>query len=161
MRNIFLFTALLFLMHQSACAQSQNATAVDPLTKNSQFTGATADADGYKAIFQLDTDNPKIIEKTFRNINNTLKDPRLEGKVQIELITFSGGTQALLKANADKYEKKIKDLIQKGVIVAQCENSLTEQNRTKDEFYDFIGYVPSGNGELIIREQQGWTIVKP
>ena len=153
----------LFLFALIAIAQtgfSQTATESALVQKNKLYTGAKASGVESKVIYQLDTDDPKIIGKTIRNINNAITDPRLKGHLKIELVTYAGGTQALLKKNS-QYQEPIKDLINKGVIVAQCENSIREQGRTKAEFFDFIGYTPSGNGELIIRAQQGWAIVKP
>ena len=32
---------------------------------------------------------------------------------------------------------------------------------SKDELLPLISYVPSGNGELIIRQAQGWSLVHP
>jgi intracellular sulfur oxidation DsrE/DsrF family protein len=52
-------------------------------------------------------------------------------------------------------------LINQGVIVVQCLNTLQERNIDKSELFDFLGYVPSGNGELLIRANEGWTIIKP
>lgn len=127
---------------------------------NKDYHGAVAKKKSYKAIYQLDSNDPKTITKAIRNINNVLKDPRLKGKIEIELITFSGGTEAYLKKNSE-YEQPLKDLISKGVIVAQCLNSLEERKLTKDELFDFVAYVPSGNGELIIRANEGWVIIKP
>ena len=49
----------------------------------------------------------------------------------------------------------------KGVLMAQCENTLRERNIGKDELYDFIHFAPSGNGEVIIRQQQGWSVIHP
>ncbi|MFT4024151.1 MAG: DsrE family protein [Flavihumibacter sp.] len=134
-------------------------TAGDPLTANAAFTGAKAEKKKYQAIYQLDNGDPKIIEKAIRNINNALADPRLSGKLTIELVTFSGGTEACLKGN--KFEADLKSLVEKGVIVAQCSNSLRERKIERSQLYDFIALVPSGNGELILRQQQGWTIIKP
>lgn len=149
--------AICFLL----CSLSLSALAQeDKLLSNKEFHGATAAKKKYKAIYQLDTNDPKTIEKAIRNINNVLKDPRLKGKIQIELVTFSGGTEAYLKKNS-QYEQSLKDLINKGVIVAQCLNSLEERKLSKDELFDFVAYVPSGNGELIIRANEGWIIVKP
>ncbi len=130
------------------------------LLNNHQYTGAVAKKKAYKAIYQLDSNDPKTIEKAIRNINNALKDPRLKGHLQIELVAFSGGTEAYLKKNS-QYEKPLKDLVEKGVIVAQCLNTLEEKHIAKEELFDFIGYVPSGNGELILRAKEGWVIVKP
>lgn len=130
------------------------------LLDNHQYSGAVAKKKAYKAIYQLDSNDPKTIEKAIRNINNVLKDPRLKGRLQIELVAFSGGTEAFLKKNS-QYEKPLKNLVEKGVIVAQCLNTLEERHIAKEELFDFIGYVPSGNGELILRANEGWVIVKP
>ncbi|WP_433902348.1 DsrE family protein [Sphingobacterium puteale] len=130
------------------------------LLNNHQYTGAVSKKKLYKAIYQLDSNDPKTIEKAIRNINNVLKDPRLKGHLQIELVAFSGGTEAYLKKNS-QYEKPLQDLVEKGVIVAQCLNTLEEKHIAKEELFDFIGYVPSGNGELILRANEGWVIVKP
>ena len=150
-----------FLLLALALTYFCNAQTKDnALEKNKTFTGAAAAPDKlYHAIYQMDNSDPKIIEKTIRNINNALSDPRLEGKIKIELIAFSGGTDAYLKGS--KYENGLKALVEKGVIVAQCNNSLKERNISRDSLYDFIGIVPSGNGELIIRQAEGWSVIKP
>ncbi|WP_236582280.1 DsrE family protein [Sphingobacterium spiritivorum] len=155
MNKKLMLIVLILISITTVYAQSK-----DPLLQNKEFTGAEAKLKSYKAIYQLDTNDPKIIEKAIRNINNALDDPRLQGKLQIELITFSGGTEAYLKSSS-KFEEPLKKLIQRGVIVAQCLNSLKERNLSKDQLFDFVAYVPSGNGELIIRSLQGWTIIKP
>jgi len=69
------------------------------IAKNQQYTGADTQKEQYKAVYQLDTDNPDIVKKAFRNINNLLKDPRLSGKLEVELVTFSGGTEVMRKDN--------------------------------------------------------------
>lgn len=129
------------------------------LTENSFFKGAKPTEKVYRAIYQLDESDPKVIEKTIRNINNVLEDPRLKGRLKIELVAYSGGTDAFLKSG--KYEDALKGLVQKGVIVAQCHNTLIERNMSRDDIYDFIAVVPTGNGELILRQTEGWAIVKP
>lgn len=145
-----------FLSGLSAYTVAQENPAID---HNKLYQGAQATKQHYRAIYQLDSNTPTTIEKAIRNINNVLQDPRLKSKIEIELVAFSGGTEAFLKNG--KYEKAFRDLIAKGVIVAQCLNSLRERNLKKEELYDFIAYVPSGNGELVIRSSEGWVIVKP
>ncbi len=153
MKNLSLLLLSFILLSITTNAQS------NALEKNKAFTGAVAKQKQYNAIYQLDSNDPKVITKAIRNINNALKDPRLTGKLQIELVAFSGGTEALLKGS--DYEDDLKSLVEKGVIVAQCNNSLHERNISADKLYDFIAIVPSGNGELILREAEGWAIVKP
>ena len=138
---------------------TMRAQAQQNVTNNKLYTGAEATQPLYKAIYQLDQASPDRINKTIRNINNLLKDPRLKGKVQVELIAFSGGTDAYKKGSP--YEEAIKGLVAQGVIVAQCLNTMHERHIDKSELYDFMAYVPSGNGELLIRANEGWTIIKP
>lgn len=129
------------------------------LANNAKFEGAKTTLTHYKVIYQLDTNKPEIVKKAFRNIRNVLTDPRLEGKISVELVTFSGGTEVMLKIS--DYKEDLIDLIGKGVQVSQCTNSLKERNLTKADIYPFIAFVPSGNGELVIRGSEGWVIIKP
>src|SRR5690606_13700896 len=101
-------------------------TADNKLLNNAKFSGAEPHNGHYKAIYQLDSNNPDVVKKAFRNIKNVLNDPRLKGKIEVELITFSGGTEVMLKDSA--YQNALKELIDKGVIIAQCTNSLQERN---------------------------------
>ena len=123
------------------------------------FAGATADQAHYQAIYQLDSDDPKLIQQTLRNLSNALDDPRLKGKVTIELVAFASGTAVFRKDQP--YEAQLTALRQRGVILAQCLNTMRERKISKDELLPIIAYVPSGNGELIIRQAQGWALVHP
>ncbi|MBE9601505.1 DsrE family protein [Pedobacter sp. MC2016-24] len=125
----------------------------------SGFAGAKATKRHYKALYVLNSSEEKKISGTLRNIKNALDDPRLKGKLEIELIAFGEGVAVYYKTG--KYEESLKALVAKGVILAQCENTIRERKIQKSELFDFIHYVPSGNGEIIIRSAQGWAIVHP
>ena len=155
MRKLTIILVSFILLTTIANAQTSETA----LKKNKNFTGAKANKKMYHAIYQLDNADVKIIEKAIRNINNTLNDTRLSGKIEIELVAFGGGTDAFLKGG--KYEADLVALVQKGVIISQCNNTLKERKITRDQLYDFIAVVPSGNGELIIRAGEGWAIIKP
>lgn len=128
-------------------------------TKNEVFTGAEANLKHYNALYILDDKDDKKIRGTLRNINNALEDPRLKGKITIELIAFGDGVEVYKKTNP--YDSILTTLKQKGVILAQCSNTMRERHITKDELWPYINFVPSGNGEIIIRHYQGWATVHP
>lgn len=128
-------------------------------SSSKDFHGAMASKSHYNAIYQLDVNNPKVMSRTLRNIDNVLNDPRLKGKLTVELIAYAGGTNIYFKGN--RFGKKLRELHNKGVILAQCNNTLHERHISKSRLYPFVSIVPSGNGELIIREAQGWSVVKP
>ena len=123
------------------------------------FHGAQATKSHYHAIYQLDTSNKAVMGKTLRNIKNVLNDPRLKGKLTIELIAYAGGTNIYFKGNG--FGPQLKQLKDEGVILAQCNNTLHERHLKLSQLYPFISVVPSGNGELIIRQAEGWAVVKP
>jgi hypothetical protein len=123
------------------------------------FSGATATLKHYKALYILDEDDTKKITRTLRNINNALEDPRLKGKLEVELIAFGNGVAAYEKSGT--FEKTLQNLQAKGVLLAQCENTVRERHIDKNSLFPFISYVPSGNGEIIIRGAEGWVVVHP
>ncbi|PSL49131.1 hypothetical protein CLV51_101461 [Chitinophaga niastensis] len=112
----------------------------------------------YKAIYQLNSDDDKTIRNTLRNIKNALEDPRLQ-TVTIELVAHGGGVTAFKKDHP--YEELLQELKTRGVILVECENTMRERNISKEELFPFIKYTPSGNGELIIKQQEGWSYVHP
>lgn len=126
-------------------------------TKN--FHGAKATLKSYKVLYILNQSDEKKMKGIIRNINNALDDPRLKGKLQVELIAFGDGVELFKKTN--HYDTLLLKLQKRGVILAECSNTLKERNISKDELWSFISYVPSGNGEIIIRQYQGWAIVHP
>ena len=127
--------------------------------KAAQFMGAPATQAHYRAVYQLDSDDPRLIKQTLRNMRNALHDPRLTGKLELELVVFSGGTVVFQKNQP--YEADVLALQQAGVILAQCQNSLTAYKLIKADMLPYISVVPTGNGELIIRQAEGWALVHP
>lgn len=113
----------------------------------------------YKAIYQLNSDDDKVIRNTLRNIKNALEDPRLQNKVTIELVAHGSGVTAFKKDHP--YESLLQELQTKGVLMVECENTLRERNIPKEDLFPFISYTPSGNGELIIKQAEGWSYVHP
>lgn len=150
-KSFFLsFIVLLFFSFNSYCQQHDNKPA---------FAGAQANLKEYKAVYQLDNDDDKAIKTTLRNIQNALDDPRLKSKLKIELVVHGAGIAAFM--NTAPYADQFKHLKEEGVILAQCLNTMREKNITKEQLFDFISFVPSGNGELIIRQQEGWAYIHP
>lgn len=123
------------------------------------YHGATASRDHYNVIFHLDAGGTPAIKKTLNNIENILHDPRLAGKLHVELIANSKGFDVYVKNNG--FEDKLKHLQEEGVILAQCANTLKELHIDRNDLYPFISIVPSGMGEITIREAQGWAYIHP
>ncbi len=123
------------------------------------LTGATATLNHYDALYVLNSGDEHKIEATLRFLSNALEDRRLKGKLHIELIAFSGGVNVYMKSG--KYEKQLKDLYDKGVVLAECNNTMVMMKISRADLFPFVVYVPSGNGEIILRHYDGWAVVQP
>ena len=149
-KNIFLLAAMALLAFvKPAMAQTDPAT----------FTGATPKLAHYDALYVINSGDEKKIRSTLRNIANALDDPRLKGKLHVELVAFGDGVAVFMKSGI--FEQPLKDLQDKGVILAQCSNTVRERKIDKNDLFPFISYVPSGNGEIILRHYEGWAVVHP
>lgn len=123
------------------------------------FQIAKATQKSYQAMYVINESEKNKMDAVLRNIGNALEDPRLKNKLNIVLLAFGGGVEIFKKNNT--YEAQLLSLKEKGVVFLQCENTLRERHISKDELYTFIHYTPSGNGEIILRQYEGWAIVKP
>ena len=113
----------------------------------------------YGAIFQLDSAGNHAIKKTLNNIENLIKDKRVKGHIHVELIANSGGFDVYVKNNG--FKKRLEELKKDGVILAQCANTLRERHVNRNKLYSFITIVPSGVGEITLRESEGWAYIHP
>lgn len=150
MKPIFFILSLLFIcIHSPSFGQ----------TTEKEFHGAQADLASYHALYVLNHSDEKSIRGIIRNINNALDDPRLKGKLEVELIAFGDGVEMYKKDS--QYESLLLELKKRNVLLTQCENTIKERKISKEELYPFIDYVPSANGEMIIRQGQHWAIIHP
>jgi intracellular sulfur oxidation DsrE/DsrF family protein len=124
-----------------------------------EYHGAAATHHHYGAIFHLDSGGDPAIKKTLNNIENLLQDPRLKGKITVELLANSKGFDVYVKNNG--FQEKLEHLRKEGVILAQCANTLRELHVDRKDLYPFISIVPSGVGEITIREAEGWAYIHP
>ena len=122
--------------------------------------GALPTKSEYGVIFHIDRGDQATIKKTLNNVENLLHDPRFKGrKLQIELLANSKGFEVYAKGNG--FEEKLRALQADGVELAQCANTLHELHIDPHNLYSFIQIVPSGMGEITIREGEGWAYIHP
>lgn len=116
-----------------------------------QDTGA-----GHKIVFQL-TDND---EKSHKALNGQLKN-LTEGwpDAEIEVVVHSAGINYLQKSKT-AFKTEIEALTAKGVKFQACENTLKNKNIDKSDILDVAGYVPMGIGEVVLKQEAGWSYIK-
>ncbi|ASU35150.1 DsrE family protein [Mucilaginibacter xinganensis] len=148
-----------YILIAAICSLLTLVKSANAQTDAAAFTGAQPKLEHYDALYVLNSSDEKKIRGTLRNMDNALEDPRLKGKLHIELIVFGDGVAVYMKSGL--FEQALKSLQAKGVVLAECSNTVRERKIDKNDLFDFISYVPSGNGEIILRHFDGWAIVHP
>ena len=111
----------------------------------------------YKVIFHID----EMIKSklVLGNINNLINDLG-EENLEVELLANSEAVKLMLKAS-NEFSEQINSLKLKNVTFAACANSLRQMNLGKELLLDFCIVVPSGVGELVIKQTKGYSYIKP
>ncbi|GAB6055563.1 DsrE family protein [Methanobacterium movens] len=112
----------------------------------------------YKVIFHLDENDPQRIKLVLNNLNNLMQDMG-EENLELELVTYGPGLQLFLKASP--FFPHMESLAEKGVIFAACNNTIKGMGIAVSELLDSVQVVPSGVGELVKKQHQGWIYIRP
>jgi uncharacterized protein len=113
----------------------------------------------YQVVFHLDEGDKVRMRMTLKNIENLVADLG-EKNIEIELVTNGQGVMALLK-QPNAHGDQIARLAQRGVHFAACANSLRQMDLAADALLDSVQVVPTGVGELVRRQADGWAYVRP
>ena len=111
----------------------------------------------HKVVFHL-TSNDTLAWKGMMNNIKNLK-AGWGDSVQIEVVTNGMGIQLLMKEKTTQ-QQKITAFKSKGVVFYACENTMREKNVAKDAMIPETEFVPMGVGEIIKKEEKGWSYIK-
>ena len=79
--------------------------------------------------------------------------------VEIEIVAYGPGI-GMLKSDST-VGNRIGEAVSSGVKVVACENTMRAQKLAKADMLDDIGYVGAGVVEIMQRQQQGWSYLRP
>lgn len=79
--------------------------------------------------------------------------------VQVEVVVHGPGIALVTKGNSTQGEA-IEQMIQKGVQFVVCRNTMKQKGLTEEQLLSGVGVVPMGIGEIIKKQEQGWTYIK-
>ena len=113
----------------------------------------------HRALFHLDSGSRSAMLKTLRNIRNLLKDPRLEGRVRVELVVNGLGARLYKKSGA--LAPEVAALAREGVDFVLCANTLAALGVDPRSLPPFVRIVPSAMGEIVLRAGEGWACIHP
>jgi intracellular sulfur oxidation DsrE/DsrF family protein len=109
-------------------------------------------------VMQVSDSDPGKWNLALNNARNIQHDLGA-GKVDIELVAYGPGIDMLKKDSA--VSQRIDEATLSGVKVLACQNTMHGHKLTKADMLDGIGYVPAGVVEIMKRQQEGWSYIRP
>jgi intracellular sulfur oxidation DsrE/DsrF family protein len=121
---------------------------------------AAADASSVKnrVVIQVSESDPKNWNLALNNARN-LQQALGEENVEIEIVVYGPGIGMLKKDSA--VAKRISDARDKKVTVVACETTMKGMHLTYDDMLPTVGFVPGGVVEIMQKQQQGWSYIRP
>jgi uncharacterized protein len=127
------------------------------LSSNYAFSQKIDDGKKHKIVMQFVASDSLSQYSLIGNIKN-LKE--VWPKAQIEVVLHSGG---ILMAVSDKtkYAKELQDYVEnKGITIVVCQNTMKARKITKEQLLSFVGTVPSGVAEIVLKQEDKWVYLK-
>ncbi len=121
-------------------------------------TAQSADAARQRVVVQVSEADPGRWNLALNNAHNIQKDMGA-GRVDVEVVAFGPGIDMLKKDSS--VAQRIDAATLSGVKVMACENTMHARKLAKADMLDGIGYVPSGVVEIMRREREGWSYLRP
>ncbi|HET9122089.1 MAG TPA: DsrE family protein [Acidiferrobacteraceae bacterium] len=112
----------------------------------------------HKLVMSISQPSPKRQQLVLNNTANVLRAFG-QDNIRVEIVAFGPGLKLLLKNNP--HAKVIQALKAEGVEFAACHNTMMAMHIQKSALNPAATVVPGGIVELVRREEQGWSYVKP
>jgi intracellular sulfur oxidation DsrE/DsrF family protein len=128
-----------------------------PATCVAADRAAVADA-RQKVIFQVSDNDPAKWSLALNNVRNIQQDLGKDN-VEIEVVAYGPGLNMLKLESA--VSARVGDALAQGVKIVACENTMTNNKVTKADLLPNLGYVKAGVVELMVKQQQGYSYIRP
>jgi intracellular sulfur oxidation DsrE/DsrF family protein len=111
-----------------------------------------------KVVFQVSDGSPKAWNLALNNVKNVQANLGKEN-VDVEVVVYGPGI-GMLKLDSE-VGNRVDDAVKTGVKVVACENTMQGMKLTKDDMLPTIGYVPGGVIELMQKQKEGYSYIRP
>ena len=113
----------------------------------------------HRLVIQVTDNDPARWGMVLNNTKNAQDDVGGADKIDIEIVAYGPGINMFKKDSP--VGDRIAQLAKSGVTFAGCENTMKGYKLSKDEMLTTISYVPAGVTELMKKQEQGWTYLRP
>ena len=112
----------------------------------------------HKVIFQVSDNDPAKWNLALNNVTNIQQDLGRDN-VEIEVVAYGPGLPMLKLDSA--VSSRVSDALAQGARIVACENTMTNTKTTRADMLPNITYVKAGVVELMVKQQQGYSYIRP
>ncbi|WP_129116816.1 DsrE family protein [Halegenticoccus tardaugens] len=143
------------------------ATADGPATERTESTDrkrtedeSGANEDGrMSTVFHFTTEGESNQERAISNVSNLLEDGTTDTE-RVVLVVNSRGLDLVLEETS-AFPDEVTRLLDEGVSIRACENTMAARDLTDDDLIDGVETVPAGVGELTkLQAKDGYAYIK-
>ena len=109
-------------------------------------------------VMQVSDADPAKWTLALNNARNLQSDLGTRN-VEIEIVAYGPGI-GMLKLDSP-VASRLDEAIASGVKVAACENTMRGQKLARADMLPNLEYVPAGVTEIMKKQQQGWSYIRP
>lgn len=112
----------------------------------------------YKLVVQVSESDPARWNLTLNNVKNAQKDMGAS-LAEVEIVAFGPGLD-MLKDDSE-VGARIQEALSRGVKVLACRNTMGAMKLKEADLQPNIGFVPAGVVEIIQKQAQGYSYLRP
>lgn len=123
----------------------------------SVFAQNIDDGSKHKVVFQFVAGDTLSQHSLVTNLKNLRE---IWPKAQVEVV-FHGNGIFMVMGEKTKYAKELENFaVSQKIELVVCENTMKLRKIKRDQLLPFIQTVPMAIGEIIIKQEQGWSYIK-
>jgi hypothetical protein len=111
-----------------------------------------------RVVMQVSDGEPAKWNLALNNARNLQSDLGA-ANVEIEIVAYGPGI-GMLKRDST-VATRVDEALTSGVKIVACENTMRAQKLAQPDMLPAIGYVGAGVVEIMQRQQQGWSYLRP
>jgi intracellular sulfur oxidation DsrE/DsrF family protein len=149
------------IVYYSAVAAMAAGFATLPLASiaaSGEKTTQPVKAAKQKLVIQVSDADPKKWALALNNAANVQEDLGKEN-VDIEIVAYGPGL-GMLKLESEVGDR-VKGALDDGVKVVACENTMRKQKLTQSDMLPGLGYAKAGVVELMSKQAEGYSYIRP
>lgn len=150
MRSLFVALSLCLVLARPAAAEFLETELAEP---RPDF------AEPRRILLQLSSGDEGRINGVLSNAINLQEFYGMDN-VQVAIVVFGPGMKALYKDDSPVRDR-VESLLKYGIEFIGCRNTMDATGRGPDDLIDGVDFVQAGIAEIVERQLDGWSYIRP